>query len=85
MYTNPKYVTVQKFSELTGLPVKTVRLACKDGRLTWVPFGKRKLIDIQAYEKRLDDYLANIQIMARDIVRKAGLNPFKGVTQKRGS
>lgn len=43
------FVTIEKFSEMTGLPEKTIRIATGDGRLIWGKFGKRIMIDVDAY------------------------------------
>lgn len=49
-----RFVAVEKFSkEMTGIPKKAIYSAMKDGRLKWAPFGKRKLIDVQAFENDL--------------------------------
>ncbi len=68
-----RFVTIQKFSELTGLPVKTVRIALNDGRLQGAPFGKRKLVDTQAYEDRLDGRIKQLHQWAREVEQGVGL------------
>ncbi|MBI5787815.1 MAG: hypothetical protein HZA78_03025 [Candidatus Schekmanbacteria bacterium] len=64
-----RFVTTQKFSEITGLPVKTVRIALSDGRLEGAPFGKRHMIDVTSYENKL--------LQRKFKIKQEALNFFK--------
>ena len=56
-----RFITIKKFTQLTGIPDDTVRAGIKDRRLSWVWFGKRKLVDFRAFENDMDAQIDQMQ------------------------
>ena len=50
-----KYVTVKAYSEKCGLPVRTVRRFCQEGKLPAMRIGRAFYIDDQAADAALEE------------------------------
>ncbi len=49
-----RYITAKKLSSLMGIPITTIRELMKTGEIPWVPLGKRKLANAEAFIKHLE-------------------------------